>query len=158
MSVNLIIKANMELTTIITAIVSSVLAIASLVFSVYTYNKALIHDRRQATLNAYNLLQEQVFDKLNLYMPAEIRSIAQHPTSKEYKEISGYLARIEHFCVGVNTRIYDRETVYALAHGYMDSPMLLKRIEPLIEKKNHGQEDYYENIHTMLTWMHKRNH
>lgn len=146
----------MELTTIITSIISAILAIASLVFSLYTYHKTLIHDRKQATLDAYNLLQEQAFDKLNTYMPADIRSIAQHPTSKEYKEISGYLARIEHFCVGVNTKIYDRETVYALAHGYMDSPILLKRIEPLIEKKNHGQEDYYENIHIMLAWMQKK--
>ena len=143
----------MELTTIITSVISAILAIASLVFSLYTYRKTLIHDRKQATLDAYNLLQEQAFDKLNLYTPAEIRSIVQHPTSEEYKIVSGYLARIEHFCVGVNNDIYDKETVYALAHGYMDSKTLLNRIEPLIEKKNHGQEDYYENIHAMLSWM-----
>lgn len=146
----------MEIATVITAIISAVLAVISFAYSLYTYRKTMIHDRKQATLDAYNLLQEQAFDKLNQYMPADIRSISQHPTSKAYKEISGYLARIEHFCVGINMRIYDRETVYALAHGYMDSSTLLGRIEPMIEKKNGGQYDYYANIHIFLEWMKKK--
>ena len=146
----------MEIATVITAIISAVLAVISFAYSLYTYRKTMIHDRKQATLDAYNLLQGQAFDKLNQYMPADIRSISQHPTSKAYKEISGYLARIEHFCVGINMRIYDRETVYALAHGYMDSSTLLGRIEPMIEKKNCGQYDYYENIHIVLEWMKKK--
>lgn len=148
--------SNVDIVTIITAIISVILSAVSFGYSFYTYRKAIIHDRRQATLQAYNLLQEQAFDQLNQYMPAEIRSIAEHPTSKEYKVISGYLARIEHFCVGVNTQIYDREIVYAIAHGYMDSSTLLGRIEPMIEKKNHGQHDYYENIHIVLEWMKKK--
>lgn len=143
----------MELATIITAIVSALLAVASFIFSLYTYKKALIHDCKQATLDAYNKLQEQAFDRLNLIKPEEIRSIANHPQSNEYKEISGYIARIEHFCVGVNTDIYDKETVYKLANGYLDSYFILSRIEPIIEKKNHEQKDYYENIHILLSWM-----
>ena len=123
-------------------------------FSWITYRKSIIHDRQQATLDAYNQLQDQAFDKLNLYSPAAIRKIAEEPKSEEYKIISGYIARIEHFCVGVNQNIYDRKTVYALAHGYLDGNMLQSRIEPIIEKKHiNATEDYYENIHTIIQWM-----
>ena len=146
----------MELTTIITSVVSAVLAGGSLIFSLYTYRKALVHDRCQATLDAYNLLQGQVFDELNLMMPADIRAIAQHPTSTEYKRLGSLVARIEHFCVGVNTGIYDRDTVYDLAHGYLDGEMLRNRIEPVIQRKNRNGKDYYENIHCVLDWMKAR--
>ncbi|MDO4425969.1 MAG: hypothetical protein Q4D17_09420 [Planctomycetia bacterium] len=50
--------------------------------------------------------------------------------------------------------IYDRETVYQLAHGYLDSNTILSRIEPIIDKKQRNAEkDYYENIHKVLAWM-----
>ena len=78
----------------------------------------------------------------------------KHTTSKEYNEVSGYIARIEHFCVGVNQEIYDRKTVYELAHGYFDGKKLRSRMEPVIDQKNQGADkDYYENIHKVLAWM-----
>lgn len=138
------------------SIASAVLALASVAFSWITYRHTVIHDRRKDTLDAYNTLQEQVFDKLNRIMPKEIEEIAKHPTSPEYKELSGYLARIEHFCVGVNLEIYDRKTVYALAHGYLDGKQILSRINPLIERKNKKDADYYENTHVVLDWMKKK--
>lgn len=72
------------------------------------------------------------------------------------KNYNRYIARIEHFCVGVNQNIYDRGTVYALAHGYLDGQVLKRRMEPIIDKKQLGaSEDYYENIHAVLSWMEK---
>ena len=141
----------METTLSVMAIVISML---SCVFALYTFFWTVRRDRKQATLDAYNQLQDQAFDKLNLYSPAAIRKIAEEPKSEEYKIISGYIARIEHFCVGVNQNIYDRKRVYALAHGYLDGNMLQSRIEPIIEKKHiNATEDYYENIHTIIQWM-----
>ena len=135
-------------------ILTIVLAFAALVVSLITYIKSVVHDRKRDTLDAFNTLQNEAFDKLNLLMPVDIQEIAKHPTSKEYKEISGYIARIEHFCVGVNMEIYDRETVYQLANGYLDSNTILSRIEPIIDKKQRSAEkDYYENIHKVLAWM-----
>ena len=121
-------------------------------FSLITYRKSIIHDRQQATLDAYNQLQEQALDHLNYYVPTQITEIAKDPRSEEYKKISAYIARIEHFCVGVNQKIYDRKTVYELAHGYLDSS-IKKRIEPIIEKKNKFGHDYYANIHQVYDWM-----
>lgn len=121
----------MEIASLIVALVSGIVAAASVVFSVITYNRTVKHDRKQATLEAYNRLQSEVFDNLNTYTPAQIRNICDEPTSAEYKTISGYLARIEHFCVGVNEKIYDEDIFYAMAHGYFDGYQLKKRIEPL---------------------------
>lgn len=131
------------------------LSIIATVFSVVTYRNSIIHDRRQATLDAYNQLQEQALDHLNYYMPSEIVEIAKNPRSEEYKKVSSYVARVEHFCVGVNQKIYDSETVYALAKDYLDG-VIRARIEPIIDRKNKfGSDNYYENIHRVYDWMEK---
>ena len=91
------------------------------------------------------------------YTPAQIAEIAKNPRSNEYKKISAYIARMEHFCVGVNQKIYDKKTVYALAHDYLDGG-IKSRIEPIISRKNQYKDsDYYENIHQFYNWIEKRN-
>ena len=129
-------------------------SVIAAVFSLITYRKSIVHDRQQATLDAYNQLQEQALDHLNYYMPEAIKEITKNPRSEDFKKISAYIARIEHFCVGVNQKIYDRKTVYELAHGYFDGG-LKTRIEPIIERKNRFGHDYYANIHEVYNWMGK---
>lgn len=121
----------MESISLIIALISAFVAAASMIFTVISYKKTVIHDRKQATLEVYNRLQAEVFDNLNTYSPAEIRDICMDTKSSECKIISGYVARIEHFCVGLNEDIYDKQTFYALAHGYFDGNQLRKRIESL---------------------------
>ena len=136
------------------SIASIAIALASAGFSIFTFFWTARRDRKRATLDAYNILQNEVFDKLNLYMPKEIEEIAAHPRSEEYKIISGYIARIEHFCVGVTSGIYDKNTVYKLAHGYFDSSVVLDRIMPIINRKQRGaDEEYYANITEVVNWM-----
>ena len=144
--------------TVIISIGSAILALASAVFSCFTYFRNVRHDRRRDTLDAFNRLQNEVFDKLNQMKPAHIREIAGNTMSPEYKTVSGYIARLEHFCAGVNLGIYDRKTVYTLANGYLDDNTILSRINPIIKKKQRSAEkDYYENVHKVLAWMQKRN-
>lgn len=141
----------MESTLSILAIIISAF---TFLFSFYTFRWTARRDRKQATLDAYNTLQNEGFDKLNPLMPSEIQETMKHTTSKEYNEVSGYIARIKHFCVGVNQEIYDRKTVYELVHGYFDGKKLRSRMEPVIDQKNQGADkDYYENIHKVLAWM-----
>lgn len=85
-------------------------------FAVFTYWSNVIHDRKQSTLEAYNILQEQALDKLYVYMPSEIKEIVKNKKSEEYKQIGVYVARIEHFAVGVKQNIYDWKVVYELSH------------------------------------------
>ena len=136
------------------SIISLVVSIITGGFALYTFFWTARRDRKQATLDAYNRLQEQALDHLNHYMPKAIEDIALHPRSDEYKTISAYIARIEHFCVGVNRGIYDREVIYDLAHGYLDEA-IKSRITPLIARKNKNGHDYYVNIHRLYSWMEK---
>ena len=115
------------------SVAALVVSLFSAGFTLYTFIWTKVRDRKQATLEAYNRLQEQVLDHLNT-------------RSEEYKQISAYVARIEHFCVGVNQKIYDRNVVYELAQGYLDGT-IKSRIEPMIEKKSRFGHDYYANIH-----------
>ena len=144
----------------ILSIISLIFAIASIVITVYTFGWTAKRDRKQATLEAYNRLQNEVFDKLNLYTPSEIADICEDTKSDAYKEISGLVARIEHFCVGVNTKIYDEKVFYSLAHGYFDGHQLRKRIKPLIYKKNESSnrpnEIFYNDTMAVLKWMDKK--
>ena len=143
-----------EITTV--DLITITFSVIAAIFSLITYRNSIVHDRQKATLDAYNQLQEQALDHLNYYRPTEIIEIAKNPRSEEYKKISTYIARIEHFCVGVNQKIYDSETVYALARDYLDGA-IKARIEPIIDRKNQfGGEDYYENIHQVYNWMAKR--
>ena len=134
------------------SIAAFAVSLLSSAFALYTFIWTRQRDRKQATLEAYNRLQEQVLDDLNHYMPKDMEEIAKNPRSETYRRVSAYLARIEHFCVGVNQKIYDRAVVYELAHGYLDGA-IKSRITPLIEKKNRSGHDYYANIHGVYAWM-----
>lgn len=114
-------------------IISLILAIASMGFSILTYVLSVLHEKKKATLDAYNILQEQALDTINHYQTTDIKDISEDVKSQEYKKISTILARIEHFCVGVNSRIYDKKTVKLLAGRYII--WLYERLEPMIMKK-----------------------
>ena len=142
----------------ILSIIALVVSFVSGSFAAFTFWWTNRRDRKQATLEAYNRLQAEVFDILNTYTPAEIRDICTDTKSPEYKTISGYVARIEHFCVGLNENIYDKQTFYALDHGYFDGYQLRKRIEPLLETKNqnnNSKELFYNDTISVLNWMKK---
>lgn len=128
------------------------ISIISTVVTLVTFRWTALRDRRQSTLDAYNRLQEQVLDYINGYTVSEIKEILKDSKSEEYKKLGFYLARTEHFCVGVNQKIYSKDTVYELSHGYFDG-YLKRRIEPIIEARNWGGNDYYSNIHRMFAWM-----
>lgn len=142
------------------SIIAVIISLLSGGFAVYVFFWTSIRDRKQATLEVYNRLQAEVFDFLNTYTPSEIGNICEDTKSVEYKVISGYLARIEHFCVGINKKIYDENTFYALAHGYFDGDALRKRIEPVIESKNKYKtrtaEIFYNDTISVLMWMDKK--
>ena len=58
------------------SIIAIILSVISGGFVLYSFAWTAQRDRKQATLDAYNLLQEQALDHLNYYMPAQIVEIA----------------------------------------------------------------------------------
>ena len=141
------------------SIIAIIVSVISGGFAMYTFAWTAARDRKQATLEAYNRLQTEVFDYLNTYKPSEIQEICIDNKSEKYKLISGYVARIEHFCVGLESGIYDKNTFYSLSHGYFDGDQIRKRIAPVIENKNSSKnkrEEFYGHIRSILKWMDKK--
>ena len=141
-------------------ITSDVIALSALLLSVFSmigsaivYISGLRRERRTATLNAFNVLQEQVLDHLNLYTRKRVKEISASPRSEEYKLLSGYLARLEHFAVGINTGIYDVQVVKRLAGWYLCG--LQDKIDPLIQKKRqlNRTAKHYDELEAMLNQM-----
>ena len=132
---------------------------ATLVFGVITYYRDSKRNAKKDTLEAYQLLQETTLSKINLWLPSEIRKATEDKKSDAYKELSGYLAEIERFCVGINVGIYDFNTFYELAHGYFDSDkgLLKPRLMPLLEVKlENAKEDYFVNLHKVWKRMERK--
>lgn len=107
-------------------------------------------ERKRATLEAYNRLQKEVLDTLYIgYTPSKISEIVDNRNKADYKEeyhrLGTMLARIEHFCTGVELQIYDNDVVYELADGFFNGSIKV-RIMPLISAKDGCFEGgHYEN-------------
>ena len=140
----------MEIVTLIISIVSIILAIVSVVHSFFVYKQTVKHDKKQATLDAFNILQEQVLDRLNLYTNSKIKEISQDARSKEYKSLTILMARIEHFSVGVNSDIYDIEIVKRLAGKHFCA--LYDKLIPMIEKKRsiNKSDKHYDEFEKLI--------
>ena len=82
-----------------------------------------------------------------------MEEISASPRSEGYKLLSGYLARLEHFAVGINTGIYDVQVVKRLAGWYLCG--LQDKIDPLIQKKRqlNRTAKHYDELEAMLNQM-----
>ena len=123
----------MDIASLIISIVSFLLAFVSAIFSWRVHKQTVIHDKKQATLDAINILQVQVFDELYDYTNSQIAVISQNNRSEEYKRITKLMARIEHFSVGVNSDIYSLDITKRLAGKYFCA--IYDKLLPMIEKK-----------------------
>lgn len=156
------------------SIVAMLISLISVVVSVAIYILGISRERKQATLDAFNILQEQVFDKLNQYTFAEIRQVCTDwqrilddkrkddelsdeekkqidATVDTYRILSGLLARIEHFALGVNTGIYDAKIAERAATAYL--VMLYRgKLKPLIEVKHikATEQEYYAEFRKLV--------
>ena len=155
---------------LIISIFAIIISIVSIVVSVIIYYKGVEREQKQATLDAFNVLQEQVFDNLNQYKVSEIKNICllwkqaisknrskkeltedEEKAIDEYRLLSGYLARIEHFALGVNTDIYDAKIAERAATAYLVS-LYRQKLKPLIELKHVGNKDieYYAEFRKLV--------
>jgi hypothetical protein len=145
------------------SLAAMIISLISVIVSVAIYLLGIQRDKKQDTLDSFNLLQEQVFDKLNLITYSEITNICKKvdsgsiddETNSKYYELLGYLARLEHFSLGVNTGIYDAKTAERAGTAFLVS--LRKKLLPVIElqekRGNHNSDkriEYYKEFR-MLT-------
>ncbi len=139
-----------NLITSIAAAVSTVFAAIQLYRSRKTSEKNLERQRKQATIEAYNVLQEQALDILNTkYTDKDVKAISENcqrdsEARQEYNAIGTLLSRCEHFAVGIDEDTYDFETLYRLSGRHLW--IIYKRFSPVIERKQKRERSAYANF------------
>lgn len=153
------------------SLAAMLISLVSVIVSVAIYILGINRDKKQATLDAFNVLQEQVFDKLNQYTYAQINDVCatwnqignkktlteeekahEEYCVSEYRLLSGYLARIEHFALGVNAGIYDAKIAERAGTTYLRM-LYRSKLKPLIDIKNGtGEEgvEYYAEFRKLV--------
>ena len=152
------IKEIIEIVSKLFGISAAIVAVLTGAFGVYTYFRDSKRKLCSDTIAEYKRMQEDVFKKLNELTPNDVRVLTETADSTAYYELQDCLAKIEHFCVGINRGVYDFETVYQLSHGYFDYK-LQRLFEPLLDQKLNkydGGEDYYNNLHKVWARMKAR--
>ena len=139
-----------EVIAAVGAAVSAIVAAIALVYSVRTQNKIKVQEQKVQTMEAFNRLQREVLDKMNEVDKKFIESALVNNDKNEISKYSAYLARIEHFAVGVNSDIYDLQVVRRLGGQYMIG--IYNKLIPLIEfKRKRGRNtNLYNEFERMI--------
>ena len=130
--------------------VSITLAVLSIVFSIVTYITTVRHEKRKATIDAFNLLQNEVLDKFVCIGKENAKLIVENLKDKKCKEAyddqRALIARLEHFAVGVNQKIYNVDVVDELAGIHLIG--LYVKIKPIIDEANKREQKtiHYRNF------------
>ena len=110
-----------------------------------------IHEKKKDTLDAFSALQSNALDGLYYYTKGQIKEISKSSNrAAEYKELSLYLSRIEHFCVGIRNGVYNKKIVNKLAGKHLVP--LYDKLTPLIEAKRRVPDagDTYKNFEEVV--------
>lgn len=86
-------------------IIALIISILALGLSLIQFIREASRQKKEATLNAYNILQDDAFSYLK-ELPKEKLAPPPQYHSPEYNQITNYLAKIEIFSTGINTGIY----------------------------------------------------
>ena len=100
---------------------SLVLSILAFVFSLWSFFVERKRNRSEATIHAFDQLEEQVFSQKN-YSTLTIKTEegpCNGPRGGAWQTATSYLSKIEHFCAGIRLKTYDIDTLNRLAGGFM---------------------------------------
>lgn len=119
------------------------------IYAVIVHIRELSRERKQATLDAFNELQAQVLDELAKYSPNAIRMIAEDRRKKDtkpkYNHLKTLIARIEHFAIGIEEKIYDFKTADKLAAEHLI--YLYNKVSPIIQAARESAKGKNTYIH-----------
>jgi len=115
-------------------IAALIISILAFLLSFIQFMRDTSREKKEATLNAFYVLQNEAFDPLNeLLVDKQVDVSAIALGSNEWRNITTALVKIEQFSVGINTNIYSIEILNRVAGAYFIR--LFERLKPVIEKK-----------------------
>ena len=99
-----------------------IISIGALAFSIWQFFVERIRNRKEATIHAFDDLEDNAsFTCLLSLSQSEINDLVvrqkkhDERIKKEWTSVCEALARIEHFAVGINAKVYDLKTLNAMA-------------------------------------------
>lgn len=141
----------MEISAMIISIVALILSLLQFIFN---SNR----EKNESTLVAYNELQNEVFSKLNTIFIFYDNDFSDFEENGEYwEDLTTYLAKIERFCVGINTHIYSINILNRLGGGYFIR--IFETLKPVINKKrtkNISKGKHYDEFEKTVTKLRKK--
>ena len=141
----------------IAALVISILALALSAFQFFNESS---RQKKESTLDAYDILQNDVFSKINIILQnlrANCSNLYDIEYNSEYwQKITTYLAKIERFCVGVNSGVYSLRVLNRVGGGYFIRVFL--ELKPIIyrkRQKNVSSGKHYDEFELTVTKLKK---
>ena len=134
-------------------IVALLVSILALLFSIVQFARDSSRKKKESTLNAYNALQYDAFEKLNKYV--DMSTIEYQ--SDAWEEITICLAQIENFSVGINTDIYSLEILNRLGGAFFIRQF--EKLMPVIKlnrEKNVSPGSHYNEFEKTVEMLRKR--
>lgn len=132
-------------------IASIAIAIVSALFSFVTYSTTVRYEKRKTTIEAVNLLQNEVLDKFVSISKGNARIIIENlddeKCRKAYNDYRALVARLDHFAAGVNSRVYDFYTVDNILGRHF--VYLYNKVVAIIEEANkneNGMPNYHDFV------------
>ena len=151
---------------IIFSFVSSIATAASAIIAAIALFKTLKTQKeiqqvkiKQNTIDAFNILQNEVLDKLVLVDKKNAKIIVDSLDNEEcrcaYRNYKSLIARLDHFAIGIKHKIYDLDVVNELAGEHII--YLYDKIEPIIceANKKENQIKHYSNFVALVNRLKK---
>lgn len=138
-------------------IITITISLVALVFSTLQFFFEKSRMRKEATINAFNQLEEnenikKLFsstkEQLDLYINNKKCNISD--TDREWEDISCALSLIEHFAVGINNKIYDYKILNAMAGNHITNIFYLCKEIIDFKKQGEGKENNYCEFSKMI--------
>ncbi len=122
---------------------ATIIAAIALFITCRAQKQSLLRERKQATIEAFNTLQEEVLDPMVNIKKSEAKLAAErHMESDGDKEIYDafrvQIARLDHFAVGISEETYDFETFCKLGGEHV--MYLYEKVEPVITEARNCSE------------------
>lgn len=134
-------------------IVALLVSILALLFSIVQFARDSSRKKKESTLNAYNALQYDTFEKLNKYV--DMSTIEYQ--SDAWEKITICLAQIENFSVGINTGIYSLKILNRLGGAFFIRQF--EKLMPVIKlkrEKNVSPGSHYDEFEKTVEMLRKR--
>ncbi|MGN0488607.1 MAG: hypothetical protein ACI4HO_05055 [Ruminococcus sp.] len=144
-------------------IIASVVAVLAFAFTILVQYINSQRTRKAETIKAFNLLQNESLDKLAELNKTNAKNIVSGKSESEafrtaYYDYKVLIARVEHFAIGVNNKVYDFNIVDELAGEHL--VYLYNRVKPIIDEANKRNLDnsYYGAYSNLVEKLKKKHH